>query len=113
MIAQVSVENKDICPVLAAHIFTVCPAAIPRLPQLAPNASEEELMQSLGMQKQADGTYETFERFLGRTEVSLDYNNYSFRMACTPGFLTIGSFSFSPSFQLLLISWHQSPRLTR
>jgi GLE1-like protein len=69
MLALVSVDNKDLGPVLAAHIYTVCPTAIPSLPNPAPNASEEELMESLGMLRKDDGTFETFERFLHRTEV--------------------------------------------
>ena len=62
MLALVSEQNKDLNPVLAAHIFTVCPTAIPTLPAPAPDASEEELMESLGMLKGKDGNYETFER---------------------------------------------------
>jgi len=69
MLAIVSGEQKELGPVLAAHIYTVCPTAIPSLPIVAPEASEEELMDSLGMEKKADGSYETFERFLSRTEV--------------------------------------------
>jgi len=73
MLAIVSVDNKDLLQMLAAHIYTVCPTAIPSLPKLAPNATEEELMESLGMLKNAKtGEYETFERFLTRTEVSID-----------------------------------------
>ena len=69
MLAMVSVDNKELVPVLAAHIYTVCPTAIPTLPSPAQNATEEELMSSLGMQKNKDGGYETFDRFLSRTEV--------------------------------------------
>jgi hypothetical protein len=69
MCALVSVENKELVPVLAAHIYTVCPTAIPTLPTPSSDASEEELMQSLGMLKGKNGEFETFERFLARTEV--------------------------------------------
>jgi hypothetical protein len=69
MLALVANDNKDLGPVLAAHIYTVCPTAIPTLPTPSPNASEDELMESLGMQKKEDGTFESFERFLHRTEV--------------------------------------------
>jgi len=68
MLAMVAAEHKDIIPVLAAHIYTVCPTAIPRLPKIAKDSSEDDLMESLGMIKNKDGDYETFERFLGRTE---------------------------------------------
>ena len=70
MLAQVSVEAKDIVPVLTAHIYTVCPTAIPTLPRVDDGASEEQLMESLGMLRSKDGQFETFERFLARTEVS-------------------------------------------
>lgn len=70
MLAMVSVENKELVPILAAHIYTVCPTAIPTLPTPAPSASEDELMESLGMIKDKKGEYESFDRFLSRTEVS-------------------------------------------
>ena len=69
MLAHVAAETKDMIPVLTAHIYTVCPTAIPTLPHIAPDASEEELMQSLGMLRGKDGQFETFPRFLSRTEV--------------------------------------------
>ena len=53
-----------------AHIYTVCPLAVPTLPTPSENASEDEFMESLGMLKLKDGSFETFERFLSRTEVS-------------------------------------------
>ena len=70
MLAQVSVAQEDISKILEAHIYTVCPTAIPRLPDPAPDASEDELMKSLGMLQGSDGQFESFERFLNRTEVS-------------------------------------------
>jgi hypothetical protein len=72
MCALVSVDNKELVSVLAAHIYTVCPTAIPTLPTPSSDASEEELMQSLGMLKGKNGEFETFERFLARTEVRID-----------------------------------------
>ena len=71
MLARVASESKDLIPVLTAHIYTVCPTAIPTLPKLEHEASEEELMTSLGMLRGKDGQFETFERFLSRTEVSV------------------------------------------
>ena len=56
-------------PILAAHIYTVCPTAIPKLPSPTTDASEDALMKSLGMSKDKKGEYETFDRFLTRTEV--------------------------------------------
>jgi hypothetical protein len=110
MLAAIAVENKDLVPVLTAHILyvcesescrcwllfaaigslfynafsfwhlfcwfcfifsTVCPTAIPKLPTPSADATEEELMESLGMIKGKNGEFETFERFLSRTEVCL------------------------------------------
>jgi hypothetical protein len=68
---MVSTQVKELVPILAAHIYTFCPIAIPTLPKLSKNASEDELMECLGMSKDKDGQYETFERFLTRTEVSV------------------------------------------
>ena len=70
MLSLISLENKDFVPILAAHIYTVCPTAIPKLPSVSEDASEEALMESLGMAKDKNGEYETFSRFLLRTEVS-------------------------------------------
>lgn len=69
MLAHISVENKDLNPVLAAHIYTVCPIAIPSLPESSHEASEEQLMENLGMLRDKEGNFETFDRFLDRTEV--------------------------------------------
>ena len=71
MLAMVSTQVKELVPILAAHIYTVCPTAIPMLPKVTKNESEMELMESLGMAKGKDGEYETFDRFLARTEVSV------------------------------------------
>ncbi|GAX24822.1 hypothetical protein FisN_6Hh409 [Fistulifera solaris] len=68
MLTLVSVDNKDINPILAAHIYTVCPVAIPALPSPAKDASEDEFMESLGMLREKNGEFETFEKFLSRTE---------------------------------------------
>lgn len=68
MLALVSTEAKELVPILAAHIYTVCPTAIPTLPHPSKDSSEEALMESLGMIKDKSGEFETFERFLTRTE---------------------------------------------
>jgi hypothetical protein len=70
MLTLVSMDNKEFVPVMAAHIYTVCPTAIPTLPTLKHDASEDEVMSSLGMLKDKTGEFETFPRFLSRTEVS-------------------------------------------
>jgi hypothetical protein len=69
MLALVAVDSGDLISILAAHIYTVCPTAIPTLPSPVPGASEDSLMESLGMLRDKDGQFETFDRFLHRTEV--------------------------------------------
>eukprot|EP00532_Pseudo-nitzschia_australis_P007174 CAMPEP_0168164322 /NCGR_PEP_ID=MMETSP0139_2-20121125/873_1 /TAXON_ID=44445 /ORGANISM="Pseudo-nitzschia australis, Strain 10249 10 AB" /LENGTH=613 /DNA_ID=CAMNT_0008081327 /DNA_START=90 /DNA_END=1931 /DNA_ORIENTATION=- len=69
MLSMVSVESKQIVPVLAAHIYTVCPTAIPTLPTPKADASEDDVMIGLGMQRnKKTGEFETFPQFLARTE---------------------------------------------
>ncbi len=69
MLAYTSTNLKeDFSYILMAHIYAVCPVAIPTLPSPAHGCSELELMESLGMQKDKKGEYETFDRFLTRTE---------------------------------------------
>ena len=80
MLAIVSAQVKELAPILEAHVYTVCSIAIPTLPKLSKNASEDEFMESLGMSRGKDGQYETFERFLTRTEVSA-ISNFDNRLA--------------------------------
>jgi hypothetical protein len=69
MVSMVSVESKQLVSILAAHIYTVCPTAIPTLPAPKADASEDELMIGLGMQKnKKTGEFESFPQFLARTE---------------------------------------------
>ena len=68
MLALVSVDSKELIPIFAAHIYTICPIAIPKLPTPAEDATEDALMKSLGMAQDKNGEYETFARFLLRTE---------------------------------------------
>ena len=69
MLTMVSVENKNILAVLAAHIYTVCPTAIPTLPTPKADASEDDVMTGLGMQRdKKTGDFESFPQFLARTE---------------------------------------------
>lgn len=77
MLSIVAASVKDIVPVLSAHIFTVCPTAIPTLPSTTSsdsntnsnNSDEDDFMIQLGMIRQKNGNFESFERFLSRTEV--------------------------------------------
>jgi hypothetical protein len=68
MAAMISLENKELVPILAAHIYTVCPIAIPTLPNPTASASEDDLMSSLGMLKDKNGEFESWDRFSSRTE---------------------------------------------
>ena len=68
VLTSISVEVKEFIPLLASHLYTACPATIPTLPDIADDASETALMDGLGMIKDKKGEYETFDRFLTRTE---------------------------------------------
>lgn len=67
-LAMVSSEIEGFAPIFEAHIYSVCPTAIPALPKPDKDATEDELMESLGMAKNKEGEFESFERFLHRTE---------------------------------------------
>jgi hypothetical protein len=68
MIAFVSTHCEEIGPLLEAHLYSHCPTAIPSLSLTSPDGGEEELMESLGMIRDKEGEFETFDKFLSRTE---------------------------------------------
>lgn len=78
MFAQVSVHCEEIGPVLEGHLYTVCPTAIPTLSldkdggggKGKDDENNDNLMESLGMIRDKDGEFESFDKFLHRTEVS-------------------------------------------
>jgi hypothetical protein len=71
MLANASVHlSKEFVNIMMAHVYTVCPTAIPTLPTPKPGCNELELKESLGMIKGKNGEYEKFDRFMHRTEVS-------------------------------------------
>jgi actin-related protein len=70
MLALVGHQANELIPLLLAHVYTVCPTAIPALPKRVQDETEEQLMESLGMIRTKEGEFETFARFLARTEVS-------------------------------------------
>jgi len=77
MLAMVSTQlPEEFITLIQAHIYMVCPTAIPALPKPLPGSSEVELMDSLGMIQDKHGTYESFDRFLTRTEVR-KYTSFS------------------------------------
>jgi len=70
LIVILCTQVKDLVPIVTAHLFTICPTLIPSIPKSnVKEMSEDELMESLGMARKKDGEFETFERFLARTEV--------------------------------------------
>ncbi len=80
MFAQVSVHCEEIGPILEGHLYTVCRMAIPALSldktggytenENNNNNNDDFLMESLGMIRDKNGEFESFEKFLHRTEVS-------------------------------------------
>eukprot|EP00986_Skeletonema_menzelii_P018145 scaffold25709_cov137-Skeletonema_menzelii.AAC.2 len=68
MIAFVSTKCEEIGPLLEAHLYSHCPTAIPSLSLASPDGGEDELMESLGMIRDKQGEFESFDKFLNRTE---------------------------------------------
>jgi len=68
MFSSVSTECEELGPVLEAHLYTVCPTAIPILSLPTSKGDENALMESLGMIKDKNGEFESFDKFLHRTE---------------------------------------------
>ena len=69
MVTMLAVEQKSFILIMEAHVFTVCPTAIPTLPQPRKDATEDEIMTGLGMQRdKKTGDFESFPQFLARTE---------------------------------------------
>jgi len=65
-VSTVASEIPGFIPTMEAYIYDACPLALPV--HLGKEASKEDFSDSLGMKKNKDGTYESFERFLQRTE---------------------------------------------
>ena len=78
MFAHVSTQCEELGPLLEAHLYGVCPTAIPTMSLTSAGGGgeeggeedEEELMESLGMIRDKEGKFESFDKFLNRTEVS-------------------------------------------
>jgi len=68
MIAYVSTQCDEIGPLLEAHLYSHCPTAIPSLSLTSPDGGEDDLMESLGMIRDKNGEFESFDKFLNRTE---------------------------------------------
>jgi GLE1-like protein/CCCH-type zinc finger len=67
-LAMVSSEIPEFNPIFEAHVYNVCPTVIPHIPKIEETATEDELMESLGMIRDKTGNFESFDRFLTRTE---------------------------------------------
>ena len=71
MFAITSTTCEELLPVLEAHLYTVCPMTIPVMSLKGDGDSsggdESDLMESLGMLKDKNGEYESFDKFLSRT----------------------------------------------
>ena len=71
MFSIVSTTCEELLPVLEAHLYTVCPMTIPAMSLKGDGNSsggdESDLMESLGMLKDKNGEYESFDKFLSRT----------------------------------------------
>ncbi len=61
-LSQLAAHQKELKPLLEAHLYSCCPIAIPELPNMDNDGQSFE--QKLGMREG-----ETFDRFLARTEV--------------------------------------------
>jgi len=99
MFAQVSVHCEEIGPVLEGQLYTVCQNAIPTLSldkdggggKGKDDENNDNLMESLGMIRDKDGEFESFDKFLHRTEVSETMILVRFR--CRLLIRAIGAFS--------------------
>ena len=65
-LSQVAVHQKELKPLLEAHLYSCCPIAIPELPNM--DNDSLSLEQKLGMKEG-----ETFDKFLARTEVRYSF----------------------------------------
>ena len=103
MFASVSVRCAEVCPLLEGHLYRVCPTAVPAM-SLARGGGRaaaggggrggegngsgngndvgEDLMESLGMIRDKDGEFESFDKWLHRTEVRRSMLLF---VVCPPG----------------------------
>jgi len=65
-VSKVASEIPEFIPTMEAYIYDACPLALPA--SLGKETSNEDFSEKLGMKKNKDGGYESFERFLQRTE---------------------------------------------
>ena len=110
MFAQVSVHCEEIGPVLEGHLYTVCRMAIPALSldktggdaenENNKNNNDDFLMESLGMIRDKNGEFESFEKFLHRTEVSKVDFHLSNALLLYFGFVVTKSLLSMLSFQI-------------
>ena len=73
--AMISSECGELNDVLEGHLYGVCPMAVPVLEmgeskeESGQSSEEDKWMESLGMVRDKNGEFESFDKFLHRTEV--------------------------------------------
>jgi len=65
-VSSVASDIPEFIPIMEGYVYDACPLALP-VP-LGNEASKDDFSDTLGMKKDRDGEYESFERFLQRTE---------------------------------------------
>ncbi|KAL3792804.1 hypothetical protein HJC23_002611 [Cyclotella cryptica] len=74
--AMVSTQCEELTDVLEGHLYVVCPMGVPVLEmqlegsevEQSDRSDEEKWMESLGMVREKSGEFESFDKFLHRTE---------------------------------------------
>ena len=86
--ALISTQCEELHGMLEGHIYRVCPTAVPVLEMAydedAGGTEEERWMEGLGMVREKSGEFESFDKFLHRTEVCyvVCFDYYMFVYTC-------------------------------
>ena len=104
MFAAVSIGCEELGPVLEGHLYSVCPLCIPALSLNQDTTNdgvggavggggedddENDLMTSLGMLRDKNGEFESFDKFLHRTEVSPQRRKWIYHICLSREFLPL------------------------
>ena len=103
MFATVSMGCEELGPVLEGHLYSVCPLCIPALSLNQDTTNdgvggvvggeggedENDLMTSLGMLRDKNGEFESFDKFLHRTEVSPQRRKWIYHICLSREFLPL------------------------
>ena len=79
--ALISTQCEELNKLLEGHLYGVCPMGVPVLDMddevdlegSTGGSSDDRWMESLGMIRDKNGDFESFDKFLHRTEVSIEY----------------------------------------